>query len=505
MEGNSSDRSIMMKRLSNILLILLAALLILQAGFSIQWPIAHDEAPLFYETWLMHSEGRVPYRDIFDFQMPGSYAVYYFLGMLGGFTASRIRMLDLLILAALIIITYNALRAFGKAPALAAGMLFGLKYLQGGPSMSLQREYLMLVFMALAVWIGLRDSLTPKHRFSLGLLFGLAAVIKPHAAIGLLPVLLFDIIDISKRRNISLFKAAVKGILPAGLGFAIPIALAIAWLAFTGAWMPFIEIAANYWPLYAQINGQMEVNTGLARTSFILDQVWRLSGNGLWLLPALTGIYLIPQKQKRQAYLLACLAVCYALYPAFSGQFFPYHYIPFLYFVTLLAALCLVESKLNTLAFSTLLLVIALNLRPSSAFLRQLDGKSIATSTDRAGEISRFLEKNLEAGDTVQPLDWTGGTLLAMLETRVPIATPYVFDFYFYHHISEPYIQSLRTDFFGSLSGSRPRFIIEVTAIDKPWITGEDTSRDFPALRTFLDEYYSVTIQKDDYVIYERQ
>ena len=55
------------------------------------------------------------------------------------------------------------------------------------------------------------------------------------------------------------------------------------------------------------------------------------------------------------------------------------------------------------------------------------------------------------------------------------------------------------------LQTASPRFIIEVTAIDKPWISGADTSREFPKLREFLNENYSVTIQKDEYVIYERK
>jgi hypothetical protein len=56
------------------------------------------------------------------------------------------------------------------------------------------------------------------------------------------------------------------------------------------------------------------------------------------------------------------------------------------------------------------------------------------------------------------------------------------------------------------LQESRPRFIVRVTAMDKPWISGADTSRElFPELSLFLDENYSITIQKDDYVIYERR
>jgi len=215
------------------------------------------------------------------------------------------------------------------------------------------------------------------------------------------------------------------------------------------------------------------------------------------------GVYF---NQNKKAYLLASLALCYAIYPAFSGQFFPYHYIPFIYFIILLASLSFPTFDprpfilhLSRVAF---ILCFALIL-PSTTFLRQIEGKPIVTSTDRAKEIAHFLEKNLTDGDTVQPLDWTGGALLAMLETRARIATPYVFDFYFYHHVSTPYIKSLREDFMNKMKVEQPRFVIEVTAVDKPWISGEDTSREFPELRTFLNDNYSVTIQKDDYVIYE--
>ncbi|MBC7878116.1 MAG: hypothetical protein H7Y59_13180 [Anaerolineales bacterium] len=488
-----------------IFVILLAALLIVQAAFSLQWPIAHDEAPLFYEAFLMQSEDRIPYRDIFDFQMPGSFAAYSVLGFLSGFSALRIRILDLVLLTALLTITFFSMRRFGKITAITAGILFGLKYLQGGPSMSLQREYLLLLFIALAVYITMRDDLTLKHRLAIGFFFGLAATLKPHAAIGLIPILLFDMSDMVKRFKLTLLDAAKASILPTVAGFLIPILIMIVWLAVTGALTPFINIAINYWPLYSQIDGQMAMNTGLGRIPFLLNQFFRLGGNALWIIPALIGIYL---NQSKRVYLLASLVLCYAIYPALSGQFFEYHYVPFLYFIILLASLSLSTVDLRPLTFIssfTLLVVILLTIRPSTAFLRQLEGKPIFIAASRADEISHFLEKNLEEGDTVQPLDWTGGTLLAMLETRAHIATPYIFDFYFYHHISTPYIQSLRADFINDLKLANPNFIIEVTAIDKPWVSGINTSREFPELRVFLTENYSVTIQKDDYVIYELQ
>lgn len=499
-----------LQRIATVVLILLAALLIAQAAFSLQWPIAHDEAPLFYEAFLMQN-GQVPYKDFFDFQMPGSFFAYYVLGILSNFGPLRIRILDLILLAAISTITYFAMRKrFGTSAALAAPILFALKYLQGGPNLSLQREYIILIFIALSIWIGVTDSLNFRKRLMLGLLYGLAATLKPHAALGLLPFLLFDIADLRQRREFSLSSLAKQIILPTTIGFAIPVSLIALYLTITHSLFPLIDITLNYVPLYTQINGEMAITPSAERTAYLLNQLWHLGGGALWLIPAAFGIYL---NRNLQTYLLASLALIYALYPALTGQFFPYHYIPFIYTIILVASLSLSSnyqlpitnppSFIFPLSSFILLATILLTTRPSQTFLRQIQGKDIAIAADRAAQISAFLEKNLEPGDQVQPLDWTGGTLLAMLETRAPIATSYVFDFYFYHHISNPYIQSLRADFMTQLRESKPHFIIEITAIDKPWVSGEDTSRDFPELRAFLNEYYSVTMGKEDYVIYE--
>ena len=504
-----------LQRITTIVLILLAALLIAQAAFSLQWPIAHDEAPLFYEAFLMQN-GQVPYKDFFDFQMPGSFFTYYILGILSNFGPLRIRILDLILLAAISTITYLAMRKrFGTSAALAAPILFALKYLQGGPNLSLQREYIILIFISLSIWIGVTDSLNFRKRLMLGLLYGMAATLKPHAALGLLPFLLFDIADLRQRREFSLPSLAKQIILPTTIGFAIPISLITLSLAITHSLFPLIDIILNYVPLYTQINGEMAITPSGERMAYLLNQARGLGGNALWLIPAAFGIYLnrnlvLSPSKYRQTYLLASLALIYALYPALTGQFFPYHYIPFIYAIILVASLSLSHSPLSThpsflfpLSSTILLVTILVTIKPSQTFLRQLQGKDIAIAADRAAQISAFLEKNLEPGDQVQPLDWTGGSLLAMLETRAPIATSYVFDFYFYHHVSNPYIQSLRADFMTQLGGSKPRFIIEVTAIDKPWVSGEDTTRDFPELRAFLNEYYSVTMEKEDYIIYE--
>ncbi|MBL8107881.1 MAG: hypothetical protein JNJ72_20100, partial [Anaerolineales bacterium] len=219
------------------------------------------------------------------------------------------------------------------------------------------------------------------------------------------------------------------------IGFSIPFLCIIIWLASTNTLNPFLDIALNYWGLYSQINGELVILSNKERIPYLLYQTLRLEGNRWWLIPAAFVIYF---NQNKKIYLLASLALCYAIYPAFTGQFFPYHYILFLYFIILLASLSISNlqspvsnSLITNYASLIFLLTLIFTIRPSQAFLRQLENKPIVTSSNRASQIANFLKQNLEQGDKVQPLDWTGGTLLAMLQTRAPIATEYVFDFYF--------------------------------------------------------------------------
>ncbi|MFN3492156.1 MAG: hypothetical protein ACK40V_08050, partial [Anaerolineales bacterium] len=365
-----------MRAIKVFIISLLAIFLIVQAIFSLQWPLAHDEAPLFYEAFLMQN-GKIPYKDFFDFQMPGSYIIYYLLGTFSAFGPFRIRILDIIILASILLITYLALKKINKTSAILAGILFALSYLGGGPALSLQREYLILIFLSSAIFIALQETLSFKHRLILGFLFGLAASIKPHAAIGLIPIILLDLYSFAPLRAPSWLKKLITYF----TGFFIPILFIIIWLASTNAFTPFLDIALNYWRLYSQINGELVILSGTEKILYILNLVWRIGGHGLWLIPAAFAIYL---NQNKKTYLLASLALCYAIYPAFTGQFFPYHYILFLYFIIILASLSISNlqspapnSPITNYQLLLFLLVLLFSIKPSQTFLRQLENKPI--------------------------------------------------------------------------------------------------------------------------------
>jgi hypothetical protein len=219
----------------------------------------------------------------------------------------------------------------------------------------------------------------------------------------------------------------------------------------------------------------------------------------------------------------------FSLYPLTQGKFFFYHWVPFYYFAILLSSLGFVEGsrlvKLEPIFLLLLLVLLAGNQprnsaplgpgkilrrfyhlgRNPGATLSYIHTFSLAPpKRGRVDEMAAFLKSRLQPGDRVQPLDWTGGALQAMLLARVRPATPFIYDVEFYHHVSNPYIQSLRRRFIAGLRLSQPRFIIEVVAADKPFVQGQDAAA-FAELSQILQSDYAVALEEKDFKIYRRK
>lgn len=248
-------------------------------------------------------------------------------------------------------------------------------------------------------------------------------------------------------------------------------------------------------------------------------------GLGALLVCCLFAYYRMatPASRSRMATIsLTCLALCmvaYLIYPTIAGKFWAYHYMPFAYFACLSVGLCLAteavtgpsgRSSLLKEALATLILVVTITVQlPLSNFvystvadLRDAPGLH-APKDGRVDEIAKWLKARLQPGDTVQPLDWTGGSLHAMMLADARLATRYMYDYHFYHHVSEPYIQELRRSFMEQLRAAAPRFLIEVET-NKPWVSGPDTTRDFAELRQHINEFYASVFEGNGYRIYER-
>ena len=487
----------------------LALLLFLLGSISLNWRYVHDSPLMIYAGWLI-TQGSIPYLDFFDMNMPGTYFVSCLMGALFGWKDLGFRIFDLLLLVNISASTFLWMRNFGKLPALTASVSFPLWYLIQGPEMSLQREYIALLpFSWLLLVATSKNSRYHKARFFLAGMFTAATMlIKPHFLILCLPVLIVLI-----REKVDNYNAVYRSaILLSGL--SLPFVATLIYLYKFGALKPFVDIVFNYLPLYAQMTGKHEAISGLQRHIYLLSSMAKGMIN-LWLVLGISGLVTINRDHipKYYLYLLGVLLTMATIYPVFSGQFWKYHWIPFYYVALCSGALSAgadfyaksrwksIVAYLAILALTFLLSFSAMNL------IFRAWANDYKFSPPKAGvpdEISEFLTANLKQGDTVQPLDWTGGAVHGMLQAKAPLATRFMYDFHFYHHLSSPYIMSLRHEFVNSLSEKKPRFIVEILK-NKPWPNGADASREFSELRSFLHQNYIIAHSTINYRIFSRK
>ncbi len=499
----------------------LAVFLAVQAWYSLDWRFQHDFPLLQYAAWLMVEHGKVPYRDFFETSMPGTFCYQALIVRWIGNGEVPLRLLDLGLLAAASGLLAFILRAFPGVVRAGAAALFGLCYLELGPEMSLQRDFIGFLPAAGAVALALSPErpVSLGRWFASGLLFGLAATVKPHLALGIvvvLPILWFQ----EKEWGGHMTKCSEGGhgspkfLIAAAAGLLLPWALALVWLSRQNALAPFLEMARRYLPLHIDLSGDYRMLTGDERLSYLVWSYLDLGTRPVWLIPIFSGLWLslaapdAPPERRRTAALLGLLALVYSFYPVLGGKFWSYHWLPFQFFAVALACANLAPGRVTpgrAVLLGVFVLVMLWDVGPSAAFREQLAGHPPSPPKQgRVDAMAAFLRDRLRPGDLVQPLDWTGGALHAMLLARAPIATPFLYDYHFYHHLGNPFVEELRARFLARLREARPAYILEVF-LDKPWITGPGSTLDFPALRACLREQYRLAQRGDGYLIYQRR
>ncbi len=508
--------------LAGVATFLLAGILIVALWDSRDWPYIHDTSLMLYAGWCL-GEGAAPYRDLFDMNMPGTYLAMQALGAWFGWSDVGVRVADVLCTAIIAAGTFAAfsgagppppLRGYGVAsrlPAAAAALLFPLWYLRGGPSVSLQREALALG--PLAVMFGLVESgVAPRFRaLGTGVLAGLIVSIKPQLLLLAVPL----IARLAVRARPSPLLPVARDFLA---GIAVPVASLWLFLALRGSVGDFIDVATGYWPLYGQLNGDHQILDGGARLNYLVTSTWEGLRHRFMLL-GLLGLAagLLNPPLRGVTWTWAGLVAAAAIYPALSGQFWVYHWLPLHYALLGAAALALAPPTTRRSVLRGAQAAAAAATVASVAY-----ASADAVAGARAGtpdndvvlarhrvrgapaEIGAFLQQHLVAGDRVQPLDWTGGAIHGMLAARATLATRFMYDFHFYHHVDDPYIGRLRRDFMRQMWSARPRFVIDVFA-KRPFPSGPRTSTDFPELHAFLDEHYRVAHHGSTFRILEWQ
>ncbi|AFM23420.1 hypothetical protein [Desulfomonile tiedjei] len=495
--------------------IVLLLLFLVIAGQSITWPVVDDLAYLQYCGYLFAEHGLTPYKDFYDFQMPGTHLLFSALVWLVGVSALKWRLLDIALTSLLLTVTALWMRKkFNWQVALFGSQLVGFMYFSFGPNWSLQRDFIMLlpISLALVLLAAVKHKSLYRTCWCIGLLFGLSAAIKPQAAIGL-PVVLF-MAELEAREKDAYRKGSFLRLIYVSLsgffGFLLPLALIFLWLYHTDAFYPFLDIWTKYLPCYNSLLGWDVCGSTYERIAFIAKNYVKFGGFAILIAPLTLSLYFTlffssaPRSQKRWSLFLTALAFVYSVNVAMAGKFFPYHWLPVFYFFVLVASLCIaalsqeMARSAKTFPIMVLLISSAILFRPSGFTLRPLIGHPVSIERDLV-QMVRCLTTGGDTPHSVQVLAHNGTAHRAAILSKSISGSRFLTDTIFYVNEQSPTVQELRQRFLKEFLANKPEFILEGGCQVR-----SKTTDGFPALQRAIRENYSIVCEKDDFKVWRR-
>ena len=283
----------------------------------------------------------------------------------------------------------------------------------------------------------------------------------------------------------TLFWVAATGV----TGLAIAPALCTFYLVANNAWVPFLEMAGEYWPLYSQLNGDAQVRVSAFGRANVFAFMYEASNYMFPGIMAVSAFVALPSlirrggRERIEIWTLIALCVLGQIYLFSGGKFWLYHLLPLFFGYSLIVGFSILMigeiGKSNATRWLQCLLLVMLFVQalewPDQAD-NIMAGKPyrIRKDTEHVAELLREMAK---PGDTAQPYDVTVGAVHAMLLARIDIATPFLYNFHFFHHPSAAITQRLRKRMLEHMRVNRPRFIVIATPKWRP--TGPNTVQEF--------------------------
>jgi dolichyl-phosphate-mannose-protein mannosyltransferase len=476
-----------------------SALAIYLGWRSWSWPLIHDAPIMHYVAWLV-AQGAVPYRDVFDMNVPGVYLLHLGVIRVLGEGDGAWRFFDLAWLGLTSAALFGFSRRMGDAwSGFGAALLFVLYHLSGGAWRAGQRDFLLVLFLVLAAWGAARAWESGGAHGPLlwgGLAAGTGIMIKPQSA--LFWIACAAVAAGSGRRAGALRALAIW----CAAGLAVPAAI-MGWLAWRGGAGAFLAIATGYvLPLYSRV-GRVSVWEGVR---------WHVYGWQIWSCLIVLGVLGIFVRIEKPFGIRRWLALAGAVYGllhfAAQGKGWEYHLYPLAVFLCALASVPIAaqaeraQSVRWSRAVASVVLVIAVALLGVKG-VEAADARWITDKEARVSSLVRDLTGLAGPGDSVQVMDVTEGGLHALLRLHLRQPTRFLYDFHFFHDERDPRIQALRAEFAGDLERGRPAAIV---VFRDTWRRqGYERLKDFPAVDRLLEREYTLAVEGDGYRIYAKR
>jgi hypothetical protein len=217
--------------------------------FTVHWQWMWDTQVMHYIVLLLN-HGKVPYKDIYDINMPGAYLTErWAIGIFGGGDLGW-RLYEFTLLGSMTLAMIVIAMPYDWLAGLFAGVLFSLQVGSMGPWQAAERDEVMtvLIFIGYAFLMLAVRKARPALMLLFGLAMGVAILIKPTVVPFALCVLLFPFFVLRKQG-----KSSTAFLLFALAGFAIALGILLDFLLPQHAFGPFFFILSKLVPYYSSL------------------------------------------------------------------------------------------------------------------------------------------------------------------------------------------------------------------------------------------------------------
>lgn len=459
---------------------ILLACSIVFAVATIHWPLAGDASLMHYIDFLM-DHGRVPYRDIDDMNLPGSYLIDYAVMHLLGGGSLPWRLFDLGLVITGILAMLVVARPYGWHPGIWAGTLLMLVHGQDGIFELGQRDLVVAVLMliAYAAFFHAARVNTPHAMLLFGGCSGMMATIKPlFLPFGIALLLLMTLSR--KKRHQSLAPFVSWGI----FGLLLPLMAVAGFLWSKHAFREFLSVMTGILPLHAALARKPLGFLLLHACSPLLPLI------GLWLLSW-------PFCWRRWVNIEGAALFLGLMFGLVSyvvqGKGFSYHRYPFIALLLLIVSIdlhrCISASGWSRvigwggIGLGTLILAPLSTVKAS-----QYDWRNTEFSTMLQSDLKRLGGNDLS--EHVQCIDTIGGCFNALYELRLLQSDRFVYDEFLFANAKNSSVESTRKRFFEELRRNPPHFIV---LTDDLFPTGPNNYRKvelWPLFAAYLQTHY---------------
>ncbi len=502
----------------------MAVWLLVGVGMASRWPLVHD-APLMHYVVFAMDHGQVPYRDIVEMNMPGTYVIEgAAMHALGGGAFGWWLWDALLGLLAVLSSAWMAGPGRRSAGVVGGGMAY-LFHLSDGAWNLGQRDWTVAALLLVGfgcLFAALRRR-QPVWMAGFLCFCGLAASIKPPViGIGVVFVAAvcwlvgrgaggFDGLD-----GADGFDEVAPGwevyAVWAGVGFLAPCALVVGFLLHWGNTKEFLGLLHGLVAYYASLQRMSFRHLVVASLHLKAVLVPALVVFALGRFSGASGLR-EPAWRRRDAGLLLLAAVCGAGLFVVQGKGWDYHLYPELAFALVWAMVAL-QGALEragerrgaavlaavTVLFASLGLVPKMLLAERRAVypmatvrnlqrdLTELEGEQLGEPGLSGSELGRA-----ELSGKVQCLDMTlGGCVNVLYRMRLLQATGYIYDFYLFPEHGTAVTAGLQAGFLGQVRARPPELMVLSSQSWPGDARGYGQLGNWPAFRDWLESHYRV-------------